>query len=136
MPGKECQHNLNYWIDGEYRGFGVGAHSYVKGERFWNIESPVEYIQRINAGQSPIIGNERLDGKRKMAEFAMLALRTKLGVDIRKFYTKFHQEFDEVFQLVLPDLFDSGLFEQNNSHVRLTAKGILLSNEVFSRLFE
>ncbi|MDI6782636.1 MAG: radical SAM family heme chaperone HemW [bacterium] len=135
LPGKECQHNLNYWNDSDYLGFGAGAHSYLAGERYWNIDSPEEYIQRIKHGQSPVIGQERLAGKRKMAEYSMLALRTNQGVDIKQFYDKFQQEFSEVFNSELPDLFSAGLLQQNNRFIQLTNKGILFSNEVFSQLF-
>ena len=135
VVGRKCQHNLNYWNDSDYLGFGTSAHSYLNGERYWNIDSPEEYIQRIKQGQSPVIGRERLEGKQKMAEYAMLTLRTNQGVDIKKFYDKFQQEFTEVFKSDLPDLFASGLLIQNNQHILLTEKGILLSNEVFSQLF-
>lgn len=135
LSGRECRHNLNYWDDSDYLGFGAGAHSYLNGERYWNIDSPEEYIQRIKNGQCPRIGSERLEGKRKMAEYSMLALRTMQGLDIKKFYVKFQQEFAEVFKAELPALLDSGLLQQNNEFIQLTEKGILLSNEVFSQLF-
>lgn len=135
LPGKECKHNLNYWNDTDYLGFGAGAHSYLDGERFWNLDSPEEYIQKINEGISPRAGFERLEGKRKMAEYAMLSLRTMQGLELVKFQQKFHQEFTEVFKTELPALFNSGLLEQDTQYIRLTEKGILLSNEVFSTLF-
>ncbi|MFB3895643.1 MAG: radical SAM family heme chaperone HemW [bacterium] len=134
-PGRECRHNLNYWNDTDYLGFGAGAHSYWDGERFWNLDSPEEYIQKIQSGQSPRMGSERLEGKRKMAEYAMLSLRTMQGLELNKFHQKFQQEFIEIFKTELLPLFDSGLLEQDTQFIRLTDKGILLSNEVFSNLF-
>jgi oxygen-independent coproporphyrinogen III oxidase len=135
MPGRECRHNMNYWNDSDYLGFGAGAHSYLNGERFWNLDSPEEYIQRIKDGQSPRAGSERLEGKRKMAEYSMLSLRTIQGLELSKFQQKFQQEFQDVFKSELPSLFDSGLLEQDTRFIKLTEKGILLSNEVFSNLF-
>ena len=61
LPGKECLHNLNYWKNGEYFGFGAGAHSYIYGRRYWNIRSIDEYIKQMESGQSAVVGEERLD---------------------------------------------------------------------------
>ncbi|MCX7920116.1 MAG: radical SAM family heme chaperone HemW [bacterium] len=135
VVSRQCQHNLNYWNDNDYLGFGASAHSYLNGERSWNVHSLEEYIQRIKSGHPARAASERLEGKQKMAEYSMLALRTMQGLDLKKFQQKFQKEFREVFDTELPELFESGLLQQTDQYLRLTDKGILLSNEVFSQLF-
>src|SRR5215470_4432278 len=52
-PGFECRHNLKYWTGATYRGFGVSAHSFSKGRRYWNTASLAEYAQMLDAGMLP-----------------------------------------------------------------------------------
>ena len=50
-PGLESRHNLKYWTDGEWWGFGPGAHSTYRDHRWRNVSSTEDYVQRIAAGQ-------------------------------------------------------------------------------------
>ena len=51
LPGHECRHNLLYWQQGDYLGFGAAAHSHRDGRRWWNVRTPERYIAAVGAGE-------------------------------------------------------------------------------------
>ena len=59
LPGRMSRHNLKYWQDGEWLGFGCGAHSTVDGVRWKNVSATADYIDRVTAGES--VRSERRD---------------------------------------------------------------------------
>jgi len=134
--GKECRHNINYWKNGEYYGFGAGAHSYINGCRYWNIRSVDGYISKVESNQSPIVGEERLKGKKKMAESTMLSLRLSEGIDRNRFQSQFHLDPQEVFPDIFTQYAKAGLLQMDENHIRLTQKGFYLSDTIFADLFE
>jgi len=78
--GRESRHNLSYWTGLEYLGVGLSAHSYIGGERFWNISDIESYLQRVEGDISPEEGRERVDGQTARRERFWLGLRTSQGV--------------------------------------------------------
>ncbi|MDR2779608.1 MAG: radical SAM family heme chaperone HemW, partial [Synergistaceae bacterium] len=78
IPGRESRHNLNYWNDGGYAGFGPSAWSHSGGERFKNTPSLDNYA--LNAADSPVVFGERIEGERAARQAAVLALRTSCGI--------------------------------------------------------
>ena len=80
LPGHECRHNLLYWRQGDYRGIGCAAHSHRGGRRWWNIRTPERYAAAVEAGRSPVAGEEVLDAGQRAFEALALALRTSEGV--------------------------------------------------------
>jgi putative oxygen-independent coproporphyrinogen III oxidase len=123
-PGHECHHNLLYWRQGDYRGFGCAAHSHLGGHRFWNVRTPERYIAQVSSakGARPAIsGEERLDASGRSFEGLELALRTRTGVPA--------PALPDLDYLVL-----EGLVEVHAGQVQLTVRGRLLANEVAIRL--
>ena len=82
-PGHECRHNLLYWSQGDYRGFGCAAHSHRDGRRWWNVRTPERYIDAIAAGEPADRGVGGLDDDERRIEGLQLALRTRAGVPRR-----------------------------------------------------
>ena len=74
------RHNQVYWRGGEWWGIGPGAHSYVAGERWWNIKSPIRYIDAINAGGEIIAERETLTDENRHDERMMLMMRLRDGL--------------------------------------------------------
>lgn len=70
-----CEHNMAYWRNADWWGFGPGAHSHVGGVRFWNAKHPRAWADRLVAGESPSIGREVLDVQTREIERIMLAAR-------------------------------------------------------------
>lgn len=70
-----CDHNMAYWRNADWWGFGPGAHSHIGGVRFWNAKHPRAWSDRLLAGESPAIGREVLDESTQEIERIMLAAR-------------------------------------------------------------
>ncbi|WP_098731186.1 radical SAM family heme chaperone HemW [Brevibacterium epidermidis] len=74
-PETRCEHNMAYWRNADWWGFGPGAHSHVGGVRFWNAKHPRAWADRLLAEESPSIGREVLDDQTREIERIMLAAR-------------------------------------------------------------
>jgi putative oxygen-independent coproporphyrinogen III oxidase len=119
-PGHECRHNLLYWSQGDYRGFGCAAHSHQAGRRWWNVRTPERYLDLLDAGRSVVAGSEDLGAGQRRLEGLQLSLRTRHGVPVASLAAD------------LDDL--DGLVERRGERVVLTRSGRLLANEVAVRL--
>lgn len=84
-PGGECQHNLGYWLDGDWWGAGPGAHSHIASRRFFNVKHPSTYAQHLADGQLPIKEEELLDSTERHEESVMLGLRLRQGLELSRF---------------------------------------------------
>jgi oxygen-independent coproporphyrinogen-3 oxidase len=120
-PGQECVHNLLYWRQGNYRGFGCAAHSHLDGRRWWNVRTPDRYIEMVASNESVEASAEELDAPRQRIEGLQLSLRTREGVPRGSL-----SEADI-------DLLDS-LIVVSEDTITLTTEGRLLANEVAVRL--
>jgi oxygen-independent coproporphyrinogen-3 oxidase len=118
LPGHECRHNVLYWRQGNYRGFGSAAHSHHDGHRWWNVRTPERYVAAVAAGESTEAAGETLDDETRRIEGLQLALRMTDGVPI-----------DALDPNGLDDLVVT-----DGHRVRLTRHGRLLANEVSLRL--
>lgn len=121
LPGKNCQHNLLYWRQGNYRGFGCAAHSHHDGRRWWNVRTPNRYIDLVTSDQSVEASCEVLDPIRQHIEALQLSLRTSDGVP--------SSALSDEDQEALKDL-----IHIEDGIVRLRVEGRLLANEVAVRL--
>jgi oxygen-independent coproporphyrinogen-3 oxidase len=129
-PGHRCAHNENYWDNGEYLGFGVGAASYRGGERSVHTRVLDEYVEAALSG-APIPGeSERLEGERRAGEAIMLALRTAQGVRPRLFKERYGIDVFERYGPVIAEYARAGLLENGEDAVRLTRRGRFLANDV------
>jgi oxygen-independent coproporphyrinogen-3 oxidase len=131
-PGHRSRHNLKYWTDQEYVGFGPAAHSYVFGRRWSNAADLGAYLARGGVGcdriedpQPPTIrGAEALFAGLRMAEGVdLLALRGRYGVTL-----------PGPDDSPIAELCAAGLLVRSGGRLWLTRRGRLLSNEVFERL--
>src|SRR5438045_7365308 len=74
-PGRRSRHNLKYWIDGEWLGFGCGAHSTRDGVRWKNISSTAEYIETVGRGASPAVDARCLTPDERLGDALFTGLR-------------------------------------------------------------
>ncbi|MGD0966716.1 MAG: radical SAM family heme chaperone HemW [Candidatus Aquilonibacter sp.] len=129
-PGHRCVHNENYWRNGEYLGFGVGAASYRDGERLVHTRELEEYVAAAGAG-SPIPGEaERLTGIKVVGEAVMIALRTAQGVALREFKERYGVDVAERYAPVVARYESDGLLERLGDRLVLTRRGRFLANDV------
>ena len=119
LPGRECLHNLGYWEGRPYLGLGAGAHSFRAGRRWWNLRPPHQYMERIEAGEIPIGGEEGIHGEAEKLEALLLGLRTDRGVPD-----------SWVSPQVTEDLVGRGLARVRGTQFALTDAGMLLASEV------
>lgn len=115
--GMRARHNTKYWLGEPYIGIGAGAHSYYKDKRYANICDIKEYIQKENVTEFC----EYIDEDEKNREQYMLQLRMSDGIE--------KEENPKIDALI-----EKGLLEEVNGRIRLTKRGIDISNYVFSEL--
>ena len=129
--GREARHNLNYWNRGEYLGAGAGAHSLIRGRRFWNLARPDHYAEKAD---DPTAGEEDVSGAEKaLGESLMLGLRLREGVSLGDIARECGGEPEEIFGGIFSALADQGLIERENKTVRLSRRGTLLANQVLAK---
>ncbi len=126
------RHNLVYWHNEPYFGFGCGAHSSLNGKRYSNVLHPREYIQRIGQTGEAVIEAEEINRALEMGETMMLGLRLiQEGIERARFRDRFGVELDEVYGRTIARLIEQGLLESNAERIQLTPRGRLLGNRVF-----
>lgn len=117
------RHNLAYWHDTDWWGFGPGAHSHIDGVRWWNVKHPAAYAQRLAAAQSPAHGRERLSGDQRALERVLLRTRLSEGIAVAELSDR-----AGVAALIADGLVDAQAALQGR--VRLTLRGRLLADVV------
>ncbi|MBL4951341.1 oxygen-independent coproporphyrinogen III oxidase [Neobacillus sp. YIM B02564] len=130
-PGFESRHNLTYWNNESYFGFGAGAHSYIEGFRRSNFGPLKKYIESLHNRKLPIFETHRVTRSEQMEEEMFLGLRKTAGVSISKFTEKFGQDPRHLFADEIADLTRKQWIEVTADNIYLTKQGRLLGNEVF-----
>jgi oxygen-independent coproporphyrinogen-3 oxidase len=133
FPGHHCRHNLKYWLREPVLGFGVGSHSYDGQFRYANYSSMNAYLQAVESGKSPVEWRERVESSQALEETLFLGLRLNRGVDWQGLRQNYDLRELEAYESSLREMSASGLLEWKDCVIRLTTRGMLLSNEVFQR---
>ena len=81
-PGHRSRHNLKYWTDGEWLGFGCGAHSTREGIRWKNLSSTEEYVSHLERRESPAVDLRRLTPEERLGDALFTGLRLSDGIDV------------------------------------------------------
>ncbi|MER3125994.1 radical SAM family heme chaperone HemW [Bacillus pumilus] len=129
--GFESQHNLTYWSNEDYFGFGAGAHGYVDGVRNVNAGPVKHYLELIEQTGFPYKETHQVTKAEQIEEEMFLGLRKIEGVKSADFQAKYGATPEVLFSSVLEDLEEKGLIVKDDIGIRLTRKGKLLGNEVF-----
>lgn len=128
-PGFECSHNLVYWRNDAYYGFGLGAARYVEGLRATNIRDLPGYIRRIERGEDVTGPSERLTPLERAAETATLMIRRiSLGIDRADYLYRTGFELDALFGPLIRKHASNGLILDDGQTIRLTRQGIMLAD--------
>ncbi|HUP50001.1 MAG TPA: radical SAM family heme chaperone HemW [Thermoanaerobaculia bacterium] len=127
-PGEECRHNLRYWTRGRYRGFGLGAHSFLGDRRFANTRDIRRYIESSPEATEM---SESLGPEEARREVLFLRLRQAGGIDYEEVVRLCGQEGIEWMDRGLRD----GWLRRAGGNVAFSPSGFLLSNEYISQLF-
>lgn len=129
-PGHRCRHNLRYWRNEAYLGFGVSAASYVDGARRTNLADWREYGKQAVAGRDCVAEEERLEGQSAAGEAVMLALRTRDGADLAALSDTHQVDLARAFAPAIRRMREYGLIEEAEGRLRLTRPGLLVANRV------
>lgn len=132
-PGRRARHNLKYWREGEWIGFGCGAHSTYAGERWRTLNATAEYVDRIAAGAEVRLDRRTLDPHERLEEALFMGLRLVDGLDLPgvrdqhgvDIWARYGQDLATFVELGL-------LVHEPGRRLALTRAGMLLANEVMS----
>jgi len=132
-PGHACRHNLAYWANASYEGFGVGAARYVNGVRAVNTRDLNMYLKRLEAGVDPTGPTERLAPEARAKETAVLMLRRlELGIDREEFRQRTGFALEALCGEALAAGRRRGQLEDDGRRVRLTRSALPISDSVMS----
>ena len=135
-PGRRSRHNLKYWTDAPYAGFGLGAHGYSRGVRRANRADLDGYMAVVADGSDPVAWSEGYDAERRLEEVLFLGLRVAEGVDLETIAARYGIDPRQKYARVWERARDAGLTIEDGSRVRLTREGRVRSNELFVELLE
>lgn len=132
LNDKECYHNKVYWKEQAYIGIGLGASSYFEGYRYKNIDNFEKYLflnGDINGIKEQI---QKIDKKTEIEEYMFLGLRLLDGIKKQEFYDRWGNDIDYYYKDIIKELIAKGLLHEDSHLIRLTPKGIDVSNYVLS----
>ncbi len=129
LYGFESIHNLNYWNNNEYYGFGLGAHGYISSVRYENTRSLNKYLNKEFRKSELFISK-----KDDMENEVMLCLRKRKGLNIRNFYDKFHINIQEVFDF--KDLIKNKLLILKDNYLIVPESKVYILNEILNMIFK
>ena len=124
--GYESKHNLNYWDNNEYYGFGCAAHGYVDGIRYSNYSTLDEYMAKPSTHE---LGHT-LSQQEKLEEEIVLGVRKRSGIDVNKRKERFGIDFETKYKNVLEKYRD--FIEPTSCGYTLNLRGVLISNLILS----
>lgn len=132
-PGHESRHNLVYWANDAYFGFGVGAARYVRGVRSVNTRELPAYLRRVEAGEPATGPTEELNPEERARETAVLMLRrTALGLDRDDFRRRTGFDVDQLAGPAIERYRASGHLEDDAGRLRLGREGIFVADEILA----
>ena len=131
-PGRRSRHNVKYWADGEWIGFGCGAHSTRNGVRWKNVSATGEYIDRIGAGEPVAVDVRRLSDAERLGDALFTGLRLADGVDEEAIERRYGVAVWERYGADLEPFLETGLLRRHHRRLWLTRRGMLLAHEVMT----
>lgn len=132
--GRECRHNLGYWERENYLGIGLGASSLIDNVRYRNTDKLSEYLTHSKELGRLRLDEEVLSRKAQMEEFVFLGLRKIEGISNRLFCDLFGHDLEQCYDRGIAKMKAEQLLEEVNGMLRLTRKGIDVSNYVFAEI--
>ena len=139
VKGRQCQHNLRYWRNETYLGFGAGAHGHASGYRYWVVKQPRVYIRRLVGELLPsypwseaAAGKQRLTQKQAMADTMITQLRLiDEGLNLADFERQYGQSPQQAYPGLIERLQDWELLDVQDRRICLSERGRFLSNQIF-----
>lgn len=133
-PGKECRHNINYWLNGEYYAAGAGAVSCIAGKRERREEDPLQYCRFIEEKNEAIIASEHLENEASFRESVVMGLRMVEGISRQDLLERYGLDLAKYYGDTLERLQRAFLVERTSTHLRLSPRGRQVANSVLADL--
>ncbi|OTN76239.1 hypothetical protein A5886_001316 [Enterococcus sp. 8G7_MSG3316] len=130
-PGYESKHNMVYWNNAHYFGFGAGASGYLGQTRYKNKGPIQHYLEPLRHDTLPIHEREVLTKANQMEEELFLGLRKKCGISKTHFQQKFDTSYQDVYGKVTQELVQKGWLAEELDRIYLTKAGMFIGNDVF-----
>ena len=131
-PGRRSRHNLKYWRDGEWLGFGCGAHSTRDGVRWRNVSETVRYVEGIEQGAPVTETRRRLSVEERLGDALFTGLRLADGVRPAAVGRRYGIDVRARYGADVRRFVDAGWMTDASGRWRLTRSGMLVSNEILS----
>jgi oxygen-independent coproporphyrinogen-3 oxidase len=131
-PGRPSRHNLKYWDDGEWLGFGCGAHSTRAGVRWKNTSSTIEYVERVERGEPIATAVRRMTRDERLGDALFTGLRLVRGVDLDAVGARYGVDVWKRFGAELRPFLEEGCLRREGPWLRLTRDGMLVAHEVMT----
>lgn len=131
-PGRRSRHNLKYWTDGEWLGFGCGAHSTRDGARWKNLSGTEDYISTL-AAEGPVAAERRaLSAAERLEEALFTGLRLNAGLDLGAVRDRYGVDVWSRYAAQLQPFVDRGVLFYDEKFLRLPREGMLLAHEIMA----
>jgi oxygen-independent coproporphyrinogen III oxidase len=131
-PGRRCRHNLKYWQDGEWMGFGCGAHGTLGGVRTKNVAGTDDYIGCIGRGEPAAVEVRRLAPAERLGDALFMGLRLSDGIDLEEIGRRHGVDVWRKHGADLEPFLTAGVLTWRGSRLALTRQGMLIANDVMT----
>jgi len=130
---RRSRHNLKYWQEGEWLGFGCGAHATFRGERWRTVSATADYIDRVTAGQDVRLDRRTLGEEERVEEALFMGLRVTDGLDLNHLHRRYGIDIWARYGQDLASYVTAGLLVHDpGRRLALTRDGMLLANDVMA----
>jgi len=133
LPGLHSRHNSSYWTGKKYLGCGPSAHSFNGLSRQWNVASLEAYLNGMSLGK-PDYEIEELDLYTRYNDFVITSIRTCRGMSLSHLHTEYGEELYRYCLRMAKSYLEQGLLEKKGDNLKLTPKGIFISDGIMSDL--
>lgn len=129
--GYESRHNLNYWNNAEYYGFGAAAHGYQNGVRYSNTNNIQEYVK------NPLkhFSENQLSEKEKLEEEIFLGFRREKGINVEEINKNYNIDFIKKYENILKKYIPEYIIRTETGY-KFTLNGVLLSNNILAEFID
>ena len=133
LPGLHSRHNSSYWTGKKFLGCGPSAHSFNGLSRQWNVASLEAYLNGMSLGK-PDYEIEELDLYTRYNDFVITSIRTCRGMSLSHLHTEYGEELYRYCLRMAKSYLEQGLLEKKGDNLKLTPKGIFISDGIMSDL--
>lgn len=133
-PGYASMHNLKYWHNEEYFGFGIGVSGYIEKTRYKNYINMKEYAVSIEKREYPYLEVEELNRETFKFEYIIMHMRLDSGLSLGRFEELFGVDLYLINKTIISEFIESGHLQLQKDRISFTQKGFFISNYFLSKI--